>query len=1277
MRPNWTWAWLGLLAARVWADGAFMEPMVLDRVSGKVGVASTEQKGVIIELPNGREALLLQTTYQGPADRFAWVIPVPGRPQKGDVFLASPEFIDELIDATKPEVTTRIIDPARREGFAGGRQGLMMGEGMPPGGEAGATPPGIAPTVTVHERMNVGDYDVSVLSATGTSVLTGWLMENGYRIPEGSDGIFRHYVEKHWFFVALRVRPGLVEQRPVLQDVAPIGIRFPTKQLVYPLFISRASSRDKTAMLLLLLSTTPVQGDQLPEARLPLRKWHGKGACYAAIRRETIERTGPSAVCEYRGPEAFPYFDLYYQKDVWWGPETEGWSPRFLWTTRYWTILQRDKLDDLTFSRSKDQRTLKLVLSRQGEIHRPLIERVTVTTEGLMRVFALAGAGVFLLASWAAQRGLALAPRHLTGVVIATLVLVAFLLILNPASALLVVIASPVLLLTTLRRSAEPGAEPPPLRWPELTRGALVAAGMGAFGHVTASMMIGGHGFLSSDALGTHLLALWRGETPLPWAAAVGVVQVAWTILAIETVHQGLKGAGARAAWIALPWVVLGAFVAPAFTNHHFLTYFVARIQPDQTALGTTQAAFAAIVLALAPITLAALLLLLAFMVAGPLVAPHARRTAQPLAQTLLVLVVLSALLTVGGLRAAHAGSGGFIATGTRELDDALRTLDDLLLRFRTAHGCYPARLQDLAGTQVPAEGVDSSGNRVPISGAARHRTPVEPGGPLGPGQPPGKLPVDPLTGRNDRWVFEPTGSPMVDSGGYQIMIDERHAVHPEDVAKWKPGQPLQRPGAGQTMFRSYWRPEEPKHATGSVPESLTELAGQIVGATAPVARLAAYRDRARSAWADVASHHGEASESGLDQGPMAAAPDRKRVVYVINGERSTLIHSVYRPDPNALTSELLLRKPWPVEVYDIAWHPRETRWLVVARPLDGDARARLYLVAKDGTPSGITDPGNYVAAQFTADGRGILALRTEAPWIDARETELRGNLRSLRGGAPGPRVLGRPVGGAGHDKPLEGALELLSLDGRRQKVLADGALAWPCFGSERGWLGVAPGAGMDECLLYIDRANALRRIALPAASARVTDLWLGDGELAVAVAKAQPQSQRDATGDVWWYSLGTGEWRLVARWVPQQRGGLADRPDGLMIVGRDRASAAYVLCYRNHDKIHVLAVRDREPRLELLGSPDMIEETKTLKVQVAGLEESVVVEGTYWPGAFNAGDLIATQPGEGTPGAALPVAERRNGTLLVGERRIKLPSGDLPIIGDPDLEFYAKMRRR
>jgi hypothetical protein len=77
------------------ADGMFMAPEdAYGRLYGDLGATSTEQKGIIIDPAEGREVLLLQTTYHGPAAGFAWVIPVPGEPLDDDVFMASTEFVE-------------------------------------------------------------------------------------------------------------------------------------------------------------------------------------------------------------------------------------------------------------------------------------------------------------------------------------------------------------------------------------------------------------------------------------------------------------------------------------------------------------------------------------------------------------------------------------------------------------------------------------------------------------------------------------------------------------------------------------------------------------------------------------------------------------------------------------------------------------------------------------------------------------------------------------------------------------------------------------------------------------------------------------------------------------------------------------------------------------------------------------------------------------------------------------------------------------------------------
>src|SRR5262249_56196561 len=57
--------------------------------------------------------------------------------------------------------------------------------------------------VTVEANYDVGEYDVSILSATESDGLVNWLTDNGYNIPTGADAVLGSYIkQKMRFFVA-------------------------------------------------------------------------------------------------------------------------------------------------------------------------------------------------------------------------------------------------------------------------------------------------------------------------------------------------------------------------------------------------------------------------------------------------------------------------------------------------------------------------------------------------------------------------------------------------------------------------------------------------------------------------------------------------------------------------------------------------------------------------------------------------------------------------------------------------------------------------------------------------------------------------------------------------------------------------------------------------------------------------------------------------------------------------------------------------------------------
>jgi len=259
------------------------------------GVANTaDQRAVIIDRGDA-ETIVLQTAYEGDASDFAWVIPLPVLiSAQQAIATADPAVFDALDEMTAPR-------------YLGGRYeatGLCGCSGSEGGARADAG-------VTVWETLRVDGYDVAVLSAQQSSDLGAWLSANGYGLPAGSDATLQYYVDRQWYFVALKIAPtprGNVGGGPpggAGQDLRPVALTFDTAQLVFPLRISRVSTRNRAEVLLYVIATHRAEGDNYAtaEVQTPAR-WAGQDfpATYDRWLEDTLSDAGGRAlVVEYAG----------------------------------------------------------------------------------------------------------------------------------------------------------------------------------------------------------------------------------------------------------------------------------------------------------------------------------------------------------------------------------------------------------------------------------------------------------------------------------------------------------------------------------------------------------------------------------------------------------------------------------------------------------------------------------------------------------------------------------------------------------------------------------------------------------------------------------------------------------------------------------------------------------------------------------------------------------------------------------------------------------------
>ena len=166
------------------------------------------------------EKIIFQIDYEGDAEDFAWVIPVPGYPK---LFSVEDDIFYELHKLTQPPPPSSF--------------GCGWGAGVPT--------PGLEDEgVHVWEENQVGIYHTTTLSASDPNSLVEWLNDNGYAFPAEGQEILDYYVQKNWFFVAMKIQHEEIinSSENYTGAIQPIGIMFFSDEMVYPLKISSLST---------------------------------------------------------------------------------------------------------------------------------------------------------------------------------------------------------------------------------------------------------------------------------------------------------------------------------------------------------------------------------------------------------------------------------------------------------------------------------------------------------------------------------------------------------------------------------------------------------------------------------------------------------------------------------------------------------------------------------------------------------------------------------------------------------------------------------------------------------------------------------------------------------------------------------------------------------------------------------------------------------------------------------------------------------------------------
>ena len=259
----------------------------------------TSRASRVVLLRDGTTTVLsMQSTYEGPPEDFALIVPVPTAIGQDDVRTLDPEVFDRIDQLTSPRLVEYWEEaPSCTDGMSYGFGGLgMTGTGR--GGGGGV--------VTIEAAFAVGEYDVVILSASESSGLEDWLRQEGYRIPDGAGAALRPYVDQGFRFFVARVNAQRVHFADGHALLSPLRIRYDSPELALPVRLGMLSSPGTQDLIVYVVSRdgryeVANRDNVLVPTNLEVRPAVAArfGAFYDALLDRVWERHPGSVVTEY------------------------------------------------------------------------------------------------------------------------------------------------------------------------------------------------------------------------------------------------------------------------------------------------------------------------------------------------------------------------------------------------------------------------------------------------------------------------------------------------------------------------------------------------------------------------------------------------------------------------------------------------------------------------------------------------------------------------------------------------------------------------------------------------------------------------------------------------------------------------------------------------------------------------------------------------------------------------------------------------------------------
>jgi hypothetical protein len=249
---------------------------------------------VVLVRDGDRTVLTMANDFKGDPKEFAIVIPVPAVLQRGQIHVAEKALLDHLDAYSSPRLVEYFDEnPCQR---------MLMERAQAPTSAPAPQAAGAAADrakslgVTIEAQYTVGEYDILILSAKESQGLETWLIESGYRIPQGASRVLGGYIKQGMKFFVAKV--NLKEQSKLgFTYLRPIQVAYESPKFMLPIRLGMVNANGPQELFVYALTpkgrveTTNYRTVRLPsDAEVPLFVKNDFGNFYKAMFNQQVKK---------------------------------------------------------------------------------------------------------------------------------------------------------------------------------------------------------------------------------------------------------------------------------------------------------------------------------------------------------------------------------------------------------------------------------------------------------------------------------------------------------------------------------------------------------------------------------------------------------------------------------------------------------------------------------------------------------------------------------------------------------------------------------------------------------------------------------------------------------------------------------------------------------------------------------------------------------------------------------------------------------------------------